>query len=991
MKLAELTRHAPTRITALLRSAARLTSKPLRSFRSGLRVASFVRPLGTRAIIEGSGIFRPDWYLARYPDVAAEGVDPLTHYLRRGSAEGRDPHPLFDTDWYLAQNVDVAAGRVNPLEHYLRWGAVEGRDPHPLFDSSWYLAQYPDVRDHGLNPLVHYVRWGAVELRHPNPYFYAGDYVAQCRKASKVTQSETDDQLSRTTCAMSSVVKTGSARAELNSVGSENPLVHFIRYGIPNGVRPNLSILPARLESFRQRLRQDGNYMPRSVDLAPVGSFPLPGKLEQFLRMTFEDAIVDQVRMQYCFLSFHENVKVEDTTLDVYPEVRNIIDEIGLLATRGGEPTGIETPDATVIIPVHGQLIHTLSCLRAVLSAPTRCTYEIIVADDASNDATSRILGAIGGVVRLHRSEVNRGFLRTCNAAAAQARGKTFVFLNNDTLPLAGWLDELLDGLRADPKRGLMGSKLINRDGTLQEAGGIVWEDGSAWNFGRGGNPAGSAYNYVKEVDFISGAAIAIPAGVWRELGGFDEAYVPAYYEDVDLAFRIRATGLRTVYQPFSNVIHFEGASHGQDLSQGIKAYQVVNKHKFYERWKDTLAADHFSHEGVDVRARDRSRSRPRIVVVDHYVPEPDRDSGSRAMLDYLKLLVSAAFHVTFWPHDLRFDKRYTPPLQRLGIEVIYVLEPPAPRFDDWLAANYAILDYAILSRPHVAREFIESLRSRSAAKIIFFGVDVHFKRHHRQLQATGSPLAEHEMIRWEHIEKEVWSKSDVVCYYSNEESELVQSECPGKATRTVPIFFFGTDRLLETRRRVLEHGIPETKQVMFVAGFRHAPNVDAMLWFAAKVWPGVLTAIPEARLCVVGSFPPPEVRSLASSSILVTGYVSDEVLGLLYLSSSACVVPLRYGAGVKGKVLEAISFGAPVVTTPTGIQGIPNADEFLDVCEEAEGISRALIDILRNPESRVAKILRGLDYLGLHVSESAARRVLASDIPEIERLETGE
>jgi GT2 family glycosyltransferase len=931
---------------SLRRSASRI-GRRLKAVVHRLGLAKSDDLAAAETAIAASGIFLADWYLERYPDVAAQRQDPIAHYVRYGAAEGRDPNPLFDSDWYLAHYADVMVARENPLLHYLRHGAAEGRDPNPYFNSKWYIAQK-----------------GANER--PNPTYPVSN-DQPLRKSGEASASGFDRH----------------SEIHADPADLENPLIHFIRHGLLNLIPPNSSIVPLRLEAMRQRLRLDSSYLPRPLDLAPLNTFPLPSTLEHFLRATYGERAIAQVRTQYYFLEFHEGLEVKIASLGFHVEIDQIIKEITVLANQGG-PVGSPAPDATVIIPVFGQLVYTLSCIRALLTSPTRCSFEVIIADDASNDATVHVLQGIGGIVRLHRSDANRGFLRTCNAAAMEARGKVLVFLNNDTLPLPGWLDELVEGLRADPKCGLIGSKLINKDGTLQEAGGIVWDDASAWNFGRGGNPADPTFNYVKDVDYISGAAIALPEKLWRQLGGFDEAYTPAYYEDVDLAFRVRAVGLRTVYQPFSNVIHFEGGSHGRDVSRGVKAHQQLNKDTFYEQWKDTLAVDHYSHTSFDVRARDRSRKRPRILVVDHYVPESDRDSGSRAMFDYLKLFVSAGFHVTFWPHDLRFDSRYTPPLQRLGIEVIYFLDPVVPRFDQWLASNHHILDYAILCRPYVAREFIDLLRAHSAAKIIFFGVDIHFQRHEREFRAIASPLAEYDMVQSERVERGVWSKSDVVCYYSKEESDFVALEYPGKAARAIPIFFFDRARLLGTRERVLKYGIPRGKQVIFVAGFRHPPNVDAALWFAAKIWPNVLTAIPDARLCVVGSFPPPEVCGLASPSILVTGYVSDEVLGLLYSSSSACTVPLRYGAGVKGKVLEAISFGAPVVTTPTGIQGIPNAAEFLDVCEDAEQISATLIDILLDPGSRVAKILKGLNYLDLHVSESVARKVMSIDVPEI-------
>src|SRR6185295_17080923 len=206
----------------------------------------------------------------------------------------------------------------------------------------------------------------------------------------------------------------------------------------------------------------------------------------------------------------------------------------------------------------------------------------------------------------------------------------------------------------------------------------------------------------------------------------------------------------------------------------------------------------------------------------------------------------------------------------------------------------------------------------------------------------------------------------------------------PGKIARAVPIFLFDVERLAEVRRRVLKSGIAATRHAIFVAGFSHTPNVDAVLWLTARIWPSVVAAVPDARLCIVGSSPPVEVLALAGPTTIVTGPGSDSVLHLLYQSSSVSLVPLRYGAGVKGKVLEAISLGVPVVTTKIGIEGIPGAANFIDLCEGEEALAAAVIEILRNPGSRMKKILAGLEYLETHVSEAAARRTLSPDVPEL-------
>jgi len=218
-----------------------------------------------------------------------------------------------------------------------------------------------------------------------------------------------------------------------------------------------------------------------------------------------------------------------------------------------------------------------------LLGSQSRYSFEIIIADDASTDRTRAVIPIIGGHVRHIRQERNVGFLLNCNAAAERASGRYLVFLNNDTVPLPGWLDELIGTFEAFEQVGFVGSKLLNADGTLQEAGGILWRDATAWNFGRNQDPRVPQFNYVKDVDYCSGASIAVPRTLWKRLNGFDLLFMPAYCEDTDLALRVRAAGYKTLYQPFSEVIHHEGRSHGRDVASGIKAYQVANQKKLFD------------------------------------------------------------------------------------------------------------------------------------------------------------------------------------------------------------------------------------------------------------------------------------------------------------------------------------------------------------------------------------------------------------------------
>jgi len=229
-------------------------------------------------------------------------------------------------------------------------------------------------------------------------------------------------------------------------------------------------------------------------------------------------------------------------------------------------------------------------------------------------------------------------------------------------------------------------------------------------------------------VDYVSGASIAVPARIWGEMGGFDPIYKPAYCEDSDLAFRLRKAGLRTLFTPGSQIIHHEGRSHGRDTGEGIKAHQVTNQRHFAERWGPTLARENFPN-GVEVlRARDRSRDKPHILVVDHYVPQMDKDAGSRTIFQFLRSLVDAGWSVTFWPENLYRDPIYTPIVQGLGIEVIYGVKY-VDKFSDFLRSRSGLYDAVLLSRPHVAAHFIDDVRTLTDARILYYGHDVHFER----------------------------------------------------------------------------------------------------------------------------------------------------------------------------------------------------------------------------------------------------------------------
>lgn len=626
---------------------------------------------------------------------------------------------------------------------------------------------------------------------------------------------------------------------------------------------------------------------------------------------------------------------------------------------------------ASIIVPVYGQLAYTLNCLDSLRCHFSHRRFEIIVYDDCSVDGdTVEYLPKIRWV-KSARASVNKGFIHSCNDGAALARGDYLVMLNNDTRVVKGWLDEMIGTFDLFPNAGLVGSKLLYPDGSLQEAGGIVWRDGSAWNYGRNDDPNRPEYCYARQVDYISGASIALPADLWRKLRGFDgETYQRAYYEDNDMAFRVRECGHEVWMQPLSRIVHYEGKTSGTDERSGEKAYQVLNRQAFFARWSETLKSH---RENGDSPWRESQRTSSKIALfIDTTTPTPDQDEGSVYIFQQLKILQEIGYQTIFAPEDnMLFYGDYTRDLQRNGVMCLY--HPFSVPLTHFLNTYGDLIDLVWSCRLASTEKWIGPIKAAApSARFIFNTIDLHFLRERRAAELTASSESLINAARTEAQELDLMSRADDVIVVSSVEKQMLID----KAVKT-RLVHFPLMRSIPGKRS----GFDQRSGILFLGGFRHAPNVDAVHHFLLEIWPAIRNVAPDVDFRIVGSAMPDEIRKAAlAAGAQPIGFVQDLVP--IMESTLVTVAPLRYGAGSKGKVLASLAHGVPVLGSPIAAEGIVmNTENGIFVCSSAAEYAAKFLELQSSSANWEAASLAGIDFVKSNHSLEAGVKIAKDDL----------
>jgi O-antigen biosynthesis protein len=634
------------------------------------------------------------------------------------------------------------------------------------------------------------------------------------------------------------------------------------------------------------------------------------------------------------------------------------------------DPPAADTPVVSVIIPVHNKFAVTYDCLKSIHAAlPTR-SFEIIIVDDCSDDETLLAALTVTGAARILRNTENLGFVRSCNAGAAAARGQYLLFLNNDTLVQDGWLDELVETFEQIPNVGIAGAKLLFADGKLQEAGGIIWRLGDGWNWGRGSDPDEPAFSYLRDADWVSGAALMIPAALFNTLAGFDPIFAPGYYEDTDLAFRVRALGKRVVMQPAARIIHLEGVSSGTDTSgPGMKRFQVINHAKFYKRWKDTLLTHRFNGHLPEEEA-ERHVGR-RAYFIDDSIPTPDQDAGSNAAVEHMRTLIDMGYKVTFLPADnmSRIDP-YTQRLQKIGIECLH--HPWFWSVEEVFRKARHKPDLVYLHRYTNASKYATMVRRYFPdCRIVYNVADLHFLRMERQAEVETGTITQTQVLQQRRAELGAMMNVDCTIVHSSVEAAMLHAADPTLTLEVVP---------WTVRPRPTTLPFAQRAGLAFVGGFGHPPNVDAVRYLLDDIHPVLRRMLPGSVTYLIGSKMPEHMMNMRVPGVVPVGFVP--VLAEILHKVRLTVVPLRYGAGIKGKVLESFAHGLPCVMSEVAAEGLDLPDDLAWLvattpAEFADKIARVHEDEAFNR----ALSASGLAYIESRYSAAAVKEALRAAV----------
>lgn len=554
--------------------------------------------------------------------------------------------------------------------------------------------------------------------------------------------------------------------------------------------------------------------------------------------------------------------------------------------------------EITIIIAAYNNVDITLNCLLSILVFETKLKYEIILIDDHSSMVDYRTFGF---KFRVIRNNMNFGFIKSNNLASKKARGKFLFFLNNDTLINNSTINELHKSYFFNENVGAIGSMSVSNQFLIQEAGAFTFKSGTCWNYGRGENPKKSIYNFTKEVDYCSACSLFIKKRLFYKLGFFDTRYCPAYYEDVDLAFKIREKKLKVLYEPKSFLYHYEGSTSGRDVKSGVKKYQVINQIKFKKKWSKELKKYH-----SNINQQLKMRENIHVLIIDDLIPDHLNDAGSFYVYNFLQILLYFKIKLTvLGSKEGGLNKNFFSNknfLEKQGIEIFF--NNNADSTNEFIKTRINSFDYIVISRPNNFNYFQQYIKNKK--KIIYSMIDYHQKRLHSEFVFKNIDK-NNDYFLIKHLEDKALKLSNkVLCFGKKDEIDLIQDN---KNIKKKIILFPLVNKIIKNNNNFK---LSDKRNLLFIGNFSHEPNLTSLNNFIENFFIKLCKINKKIKLNVIGSIE--DNKKISHKQIIYKGHVND--LSAIFNETLFSIVPIEYGAGISGKLLYSMANGTPCLVS---------------------------------------------------------------------------
>lgn len=562
-------------------------------------------------------------------------------------------------------------------------------------------------------------------------------------------------------------------------------------------------------------------------------------------------------------------------------------------------------PIVSIILVLHNQAPLTLLCLQS-LADNCDISIELIIVDNASSDQTVSLLKKIKNAVILRNSK-NLKFVDALNQGIEKATGKYLLLFKNDALLQPRALSSAVSVIEASPTIGAVGGKIILFDGLVQEAGGIIWQDGNYLNYGQGQNAENPEFMFRREVDYCSKAFLLTPRKLFESLNGLDTDYASGYYEELDYCVRLQKNGYRIVYEPLAQIVRHE-VSQPNSFAETSALHQEHRK-IFCDKYQEFLCTKQVNYLANILHARTANQKK-NLLYIDDRVPHPYLGAGYPRCQEILKELSAMEFNITFYPLLTSFDE-WDKTYQTVPASIEVILYHGKSMLSNFLRERAGFYKFIIVSRNHNMKTFCEIIKQypevTQGCRIIYDAEAITAPREAAYLRLQGHTVLQE--IEKKMIDKEIELAriADTIITVSKAEAAMYEN---AGYKKTIVL-----GHKLEISSS--NNDFNSRRDFLFVGALRddNSPNVDSLLWFAQEILPIIQQNLQEnVTLFVAGDNTAPALKKLARLGIKFLG--RQDNLALLYNRCRVFIAPTRFAAGIPHKIHEAAAYGIPVVST---------------------------------------------------------------------------